>query len=306
MSEPPLAESWIEPRPIVDAHIHLWDLDTHYYPWLSDGNRPSAIKDYAALRRNYVISNFRRDSARWNIVGCVHVQAQHDPADLVEETRWLQDVADTDPAGMPQAIVADADLASPDLPSILERHCAFRNIRGIRQSLNRRLGEVPPYDPLLDPAWIANFPRLAAFGLSFDMELAPRQADRAIALIKANPAISVIFTHAGIPFTRDAESVALWRSAIRRYANLPNTAIKLSGFGVFEPDWDWRSLDAVFGPVIEAFTPARCMLASNFPVEGLWSTYDEVWQAYSRFFSGSSEEEKDDLFWRNARRYYRF
>jgi predicted TIM-barrel fold metal-dependent hydrolase len=306
MSERLSAASWVDPRPIVDAHIHLWDLDTHYYPWLSDGNRPSAIRDYSSLRRNYLISDFRRDSARWNLIGCVHVQAQHDPDDLVEETRWLQGVADGDPAGLPQAIVADADLAGPDLPAILEGHCAFRNTRGIRQSLNRRLNETSAYDPLLDPAWLANYPKLADFGLSFDMELAPRQADRAIALIKANSDVSVIFTHAGIPFGRAPDSIALWRRAIRRYAELPNTAIKLSGFGVFEPDWDWSSLDPVFGPVIEAFSPARCMLASNFPVEGIWSTYDEVWQAYSRYFSGYTEEEKDLLFWRNARMYYKF
>ncbi|TCU41526.1 hypothetical protein EV129_101817 [Rhizobium azibense] len=35
--------------PIIDPHIHLWDLDNNYYPWLSDGVKPSAFGDYTAI-----------------------------------------------------------------------------------------------------------------------------------------------------------------------------------------------------------------------------------------------------------------
>ena len=31
------------PPPTIDPHHHLWDLERHYYPWLSDPMRPSLV-----------------------------------------------------------------------------------------------------------------------------------------------------------------------------------------------------------------------------------------------------------------------
>ena len=138
----------------VDAHFHLWDLKENYYPWLCDGDRPSVVRDYSSLRKNYLISDFLQDIGDLEIVASVHIQAEHDPRDHVRETRWLQAVAD-DPGsrGMPNAIVANADLAAPDAEEVLRKHCEFRNVRGIRQALHRRLEESPSYDPLFDAVW---------------------------------------------------------------------------------------------------------------------------------------------------------
>jgi predicted TIM-barrel fold metal-dependent hydrolase len=81
---------------IVDAHHHLWDLGKLHYPWLAEPiDHP--MGDYAAIRRNYLIGDFRADAARQGLVKSVHVQAEVDHADPVAETAWLQSVAD-DPA----------------------------------------------------------------------------------------------------------------------------------------------------------------------------------------------------------------
>lgn len=65
-------------RPIVDTHFHLWDLDENYYPWLSDGDRSSLIKDYSLLRKNYLVADLLRDIGELNVVAGVHIQAEHD------------------------------------------------------------------------------------------------------------------------------------------------------------------------------------------------------------------------------------
>lgn len=80
-----------------------------------------------------------------------------------------------------------------------------------------------------------NFPLLRKFGLSFDMQLFPRQTEHAVRLISDNPDILIVFTHAGMPMWRDAETMARWRSAIRRYAALPNTTMKISGSAAMIP-----------------------------------------------------------------------
>ena len=121
---------------IVDAHHHLWDLGKLHYPWIVEPiDHP--VGDYAAIRRSYRIADLLDDAANQPLVKSVHLQAEVDHADPVAETAWLQSVAD-DPAsrGLPNGIVAYADLAAPDADDVLARHCAHANMRGIRHMLN--------------------------------------------------------------------------------------------------------------------------------------------------------------------------
>lgn len=297
-----------KPAPkIVDAHFHLWNLEENHYPWLSDApRRKSLVGDVSSLRRNYVVADYLRDVGALDVVAGVHIQAEHDHRDPVRETRWLQRVADSPASrGFPQGIVAEADFAHDDIEAILEQHCAFANTRGIRFALHRRLDESPPYDPLLDPKWTRNFWLLRKHGLSFDLQLFPRQAPGALTLIRANPDVQFVLTHAAMPFARDADGIALWRRCIRDYAALPNVAIKISGFGGYDPSWSVESIDDIVAEVIAAFAPARCMLASNYPVEGLVKSYADIWNVFFRYFAAYSADERDMLYWRNAARYYR-
>ena len=56
---------------------------------------------------------------------------------------------------------------------------------------------------------------------------------------------------------------------------------------------------------IEAFGAARCMFESNFPVDKGGYGYSVGWNAFKRLAAGASAEEKADLFWRSAARFYR-
>jgi predicted TIM-barrel fold metal-dependent hydrolase len=293
-------------RRIIDAHFHLWNLDENCYPWLVDESRPSLVQGRAALRRNYLVSDYLRDVGNLDVVAGVHIQAEHDHRDPVRETRWLQNTAAQPGArGFPQAIVADADFASPDVEQVLEAHAGFPNTRGIRHALHRRLDAPEPYDPLEDPAWVGRFSLLAKYGLSFDLQLFPRQAPGALELIRRNPNVQFVLTHAAMPFQRDPAHRGVWSRSIRAYAECPNVAIKISGFGGFDAHWNARSIDPIVTQVVEAFTPARCMLASNFPVEGLVKSYRDIWNVFFEYFASYSEPEQEQLFWRNAARIYR-
>jgi len=70
------------------------------------------------------------------------------------------------------------------------------------------------------------------------------------------------------------------------------------------------SMDAtVLGPwiehAIEIFGVDRCMFASNFPVDGMHGTFDELYSTFSAITAGLSDESRDKLFARNAERVYR-
>lgn len=291
----------------VDAHFHLWDLKENYYPWLADGNRPSVVADYSSLRKDYLVADLLADMDGLEVVAGVHIQAEHDPKDHVRETRWLQKVADAPASrGFPHAIVANADLAAPDAERVLEAHCAFRNMRGIRQAVHRQLAETPPHDQLKDPAWRRGFRLLRKFNLSFDLQHFPQQIDDAVALVRENPDVQFILTHCGMPlWPQDAEKMRLWREGIPKFAALPNAAVKISGFGLYDPAWDAKSIEPVVAPVVEAFTPARCMLASNYPVERVARGYADVWRFYDEYFATFSQAESEALYWKNALKFYR-
>ena len=56
---------------------------------------------------------------------------------------------------------------------------------------------------------------------------------------------------------------------------------------------------------IETFGTARCMFESNFPVDKGSYSYAVGWNAMKRIAADASTEEKADLFWRSAARFYR-
>ena len=56
---------------------------------------------------------------------------------------------------------------------------------------------------------------------------------------------------------------------------------------------------------IDAFGVERCMFASNFPVDSLCATFDEIYSGFDAIVSGLSEAERAALFAENAVRIYR-
>ena len=78
--------------PIIDAHCHLWDLRMDRHPWLRPtGGALQAHGDLTAIRRNYLVDDYRRDATNQNVVASVHVEAGWDRADdPLAEIRWLE------------------------------------------------------------------------------------------------------------------------------------------------------------------------------------------------------------------------
>ncbi len=298
--------------PIIDAHHHLWDLETNSYPWLQ--KRPPApedvfVGDIRPLRHSYLLDDFKADIGDLSVVKSVHLQADHDPADPVAETRWLQAVADAPGSGgFPHAIVAYADLSDPSVGDVLAAHAAFANVRGIRQILNTHDEtkyahvDVPFMD---EPRWEQGYGRLAEHGMSFDLQLYPHQMAQAAAIVARHPDIPVIVNHTGMPIRRDDAGRTYWRGELARLAALPHVAIKISGLGMLDHQWDELSIRPFVLDTIDLFGADRCLFASNFPVDKLFSSYAAIWRAFDAITAEFSEHERRALFHDNAARIYR-
>ena len=294
---------------VVDPHIHLWDLKTHHYPWLANPG-VSFVGDARELKHDYLLADLLREAGEIEILKVVHVEANHDPADPVEETRWLQGLAnEAGSRGMPNGIVAGVDLSAPDATQVLEGHAAFANTRGIRQILNVHENKLFDYigrHLMRDSVWRENFALLRRYDMSFDMQIYPSQMDEAVALAQAHADTQFIINHAGM-FV-DRSSVAgyrAWRDGMRKLAGCPNVAVKLSGFAMFDHQWTVESLRPYVLETIDAFGVERAMFASNFPVDRLFGSYEDLWRAYASIVADASVAEKDALFRRNAERVYR-
>jgi predicted TIM-barrel fold metal-dependent hydrolase len=154
------------------------------------------------------------------------VEAAHDPADPLAETRWLQLLADTPGnSSIPQGIVAYADLSAHDVGDLLAAHAKHPNVCSIRQILN-----VHP-DPLYDytgrqfmrePAWLAGFALLHSHGLSFDLQIYPAQMPEATEVAGRDPDITIILNHTGMFVERSTViGWRQWRDGMRELAACP-------------------------------------------------------------------------------------
>jgi predicted TIM-barrel fold metal-dependent hydrolase len=298
----------MRPGRIVDTHHHLWDLHANYYPWLTDRVVWKPYGDYAAIRRDYMPADLKADIGALPVVKSVHLNAGHDRSDPVRETRWLQALADDTArsGGFPHALVADADLTAPDVAGVLEAHCAFPLMRGIRAILSESIRYPGQHPELLDDAgWCERVGLLPRLGLSLDLQLYPQQMTAAARLAARYPNLPIMVNHTGLPEDRSVEGRQRWRGGLRAMAAQPNVALKISAFGVCDPGWTEEGIRPLVREAIAIFGPDRCMFGSNFPVDRLFGSYARTWDSFMAATDDMTADEVDALYYGNAVRLYR-
>jgi predicted TIM-barrel fold metal-dependent hydrolase len=293
----------MERLPFIDAHVHLWDLARLRYAWLSPPfSNEGPNGNVAPIASTYLLDDYLREAAGWNVIGMAHVEAGADPAQALAETDWLQAMADE--RGMPNAIVAFAALDDPAVEASLAAHAARRNVRGVRHIVNWHTDPRRTYTPrdiTRDESWQRGFGLLAKHGLSFDLQAYPGQFAALAELIARHPETPVIVNHAGMGVDGDAD----WRAGMRALAALPNVAVKLSGMGFVRRPLDPAAIRGRVCAVIDLFGADRAMFASDFPTDRLFASFDTTMTALADAVADFTESERRALFAGNANRTYR-
>ena len=296
---------------IVDAHHHLWDLnnaDTKY-SWLMVTEGEAFFGDYAAIRKSYLLEDYIEDAKNQNIIKSVHVQAEHDDDKPVNETAWLQNLADTHSSKLPNAIVAFADFSKNNVSEILDAHQEYKNTRGIRQILSYNKDE-PKYshateDFMKDSSWVENFKHIRNRNLSFDIQIYKHQMEDAVNLANKYNDVLFILNHTGEPCYQSKEYIESWEQNMTKLAKCKNVVAKISGLGMFDPNWTIDSTRIFVEKTIQTFGIDRCMFASNFPVDKIFNSFDTYWNSFKEITKNYSENDKKLLFSSNAEKYYR-
>jgi predicted TIM-barrel fold metal-dependent hydrolase len=281
--------------PIVDAHQHFWDPRANYHPWLCD-EPPVRFRygDYSALRRPYLPADYFADAGAHEVVKTVYVETEWDPRDPLGEMQWIDRLRRA--SGYPTVAVAQAWLDRDDAASVLERQAALSFVRGVRHK--------PRPGAMGDPRWRAGYALLARLGLRFDLQAPWTELGDAAALCRAFPDTQLVLNHAGLPADRSADGIAGWKRALRLLAGCPNAAIKISGIGVRGMRWTPEANREVVLSAIEIFGGARAMFASNFPVDHLCASFDEIYSGFRAIVADFSALEQRALFHDNAIRIY--
>ncbi|WP_085872649.1 MULTISPECIES: amidohydrolase family protein [unclassified Nocardioides] len=274
---------------VVDAHLHLWDLDAHPQPW----TRP-----WPVLRRSFCVEELRAVLGAHGVGSAIVVQA----GDTTGETLDLLVLAasETVIAG----VVGWADVRAPDLLVQLDRLVASpggHRLVGLRHQL-----QVEP-----DTRWLARtdvragLRRLADRALVFDLVVSPEQLPLVTETVRAVPETSFVLDHAGKPPIAGGD-LSAWRRDITALAGLPNVAVKLSGL-VTEAAWDtWtqEQLDPVIDHVVDCFGPGRVMAGSDWPVCLLAADYAAVQATLQGLLDRLDPDERRAVLGGTARRWY--
>jgi predicted TIM-barrel fold metal-dependent hydrolase len=296
--------------PIIDAHIHLWDLGMDRHPWLRPtGGAIQALGDLAPIRRNYLVDDYRRDAANQNVVASVHIEAARDRADdPLEEIEWLETLDKS--SGVAARYIGFADLTAPDSGAALDRLSEIKRCVGVRQMLSWHPTE--PARSFAPRPGIANEERfrhgvalLARHDQLLEFMLYPYQAEEVARLALDFPNQSFIVNHCGSPIDRDREGMLRWKEGLRRLGSAPNVLIKISALTAYDPSPTPESLREVALHCIECFGVDRSMFGSDFPVGRLWTSYDAIFDGFKAIVRDFSEAEQSALFHDNARRVYR-
>jgi predicted TIM-barrel fold metal-dependent hydrolase len=284
--------------PIIDSHHHLWEVAN--YPWLMAPPSPKMYgSEYEGLRQNYLVSDLRDDFGDNNVVGSVHVQANYDPSDPVGETKWLQSVADAH--GFPHAIVGHAVMTDPDVERIIAGHCEYANTRGVRHQLHywegikvRQRTDRP--DLCNTPEFRRGMDLLPKYGMTFDLQGFTHQFVHFAELVRDYPGTRFCLVHAGMLSGSDDETVSAYKRGMEMLSAYPNLFIKCSGLNMLTARLDPPHMAIQLDTALDAFGADRCFYGSNFPLEKLWTSYDDLVAVYREVLSKWSDEDQRKFF----------
>lgn len=331
--------------PIIDPHHHLWDRRPvmHLIPPPVHGfDHISYRKGHYLLDQLLEDTGSGHNIAATVYLECRSMYRATGPDHLksVGETEFVNGVAAMAASGLYGKTLACAGIVSAAelllgsaVGEVLDAHIAAGNgrFKGIRRStsydadkdvlgpLNRN-----PAGVMMEPKFREGFAELGKRGLSFDAWLLEPQLPEVIDLARQFPGTPIVLDHVGTPLGAGgykgklAERFPIWRENIRELAKSPNVHVKLGGLAM--PFCNFPSMLSAkpapseqlaqeWGPYIEtcieAFGAKRAMFESNFPVDEVSCDYPTLWNALKRIAKGASADEKHELFFGTANRFYR-
>jgi len=316
---------------IIDAHHHLWQTASWRYLY------PDILRDLATghdVRATIYVEGGSLTRVR-GAGGTMYREDGPEEEAPLGETEFANGVAAMAASGIfgrtrvAAGIVAFADLRLGErIRPVLEQHARCERVKGVRyiagwnddpQLRNPNMRLQPQL--LLDPDFQRGMAVVGELGLSFETTILHYQLKELASAARALPHLQIVVCHLGGPFRigpyegRPKEAFDEWLGELRKLAACPNVHLKVGGLpqahAALLPD-KTLSVAAIAGmwrdhivAAVDAFGPARCMFESNAPVDTRQVSYGKLWNVYKTVARAYTPDERDDLFFRSAARFYR-
>jgi L-fuconolactonase len=327
-------EPILEPElPIIDSHHHLFQRPTQ-------GGVRYLLDDYLAdahAGHNIVASVYIEILA----FARRHGPEMLRPLGEIEFANGVGAVARSGfygPCRAAAAIVGYADLRFGDaIGDMLDAamRLAPERFRGIRQVAMEHpdrgwlnfVTNPPPAGLLTNPEFHKGLRQLADRGLSFDAAVFSVQLPELAKVADAFPEMPFVLNHVGtmlgmgLSAKGRAELLRQAAADMKELARRPNVVCKIGGLGMVQWNFGidenvlpgrvlgYRELAEVWRPyveaAIEAFGPERCMMESNFPIDGRTCGFVPLWNALKHITRDYTPEEKAAMYHGTAARIYK-
>jgi len=285
-----------QPRPILDTHIHLFQVTR-------PGGVPWPTPEFVGLYKDTLPGHYEAVARPLGIVGAGIVEA----SPLASDTRWVLDQI----AGNPSFpfYVAQIEIGAPAFAAELAALSGEPRVVGVRAFLWN-----PPMT--LAPEQLRDVQALERQGFTLDLISRGGFNPKAkiVELARAAPRLRIIIDHLG-GAKGDTVDPA-WEADMRQLAALANVSVKWSSFfDMWNPredekqPWsaptDLASYRAHFDVLFDAFGPERLLFGSNWPVVTLGGTLAGAIGLAEAYLAPLGTKVRDQVMHENARAFYR-
>jgi L-fuconolactonase len=278
--------------PIIDAHLHLWDINKLKYPWLND---------IPALNKTFSLDDYNRACGEIKVEKMVFMQCECHPSQYTKEVEWITELSRSD--SRIKGIVSWAPLEKGEAVraeiELLKKNNLVKGVRRIIQF-------EPDLDFCLKPNFIRGINLLAEYDLTFDICISYIHNKNIIQFISKCPDIHMILDHIGKP---DIKGKVLdpWRDEISEISKFPNVYCKLSSLATEADHINW-TVDGIrpyVDHIIKSFGFDRLVFATDWPVSSLAASIPVCVNTLDTILKGCSQTELEKVFVKNALNFYR-
>jgi L-fuconolactonase len=285
-AQPPMA------LPIVDTHLHLWDLNRLRLPWVRKGT---------PLARSYVMKDFQAAVEGLHVVKAVYMEVDVEVGQERAEAEAILEMCRQDNTPLKAAVISGRP-ASDDFRRYLEGFKRNPYLKGVRQVLH---GDGTPAGFCLTPSFVRGIRLLGDMGLRFDLCMRSGELADGIKLIEACPNTRFILDHCG-NMNVQSKDRAQWQRDMERMARAKNIVCKVSGIVASARPEKWTAADLapIINHTLSSFGPDRVMFGGDWPVCTLAATYRQWVEPLKSIVRERPMEEQRKLFHDNASRFY--
>jgi len=280
-------------QPIIDTHVHIWDLERGHYEWLKG--------DTSILNRTYSFDALEPYLKEANVTQCVLVQADN----ALDDTERMLETANV--YAQVVGVVGWLPLMNPKetLSLLQEKYLQEPYFKGVRHLIHN--------EP--DPTWLlqANVMEslriLSTYQIPFDVVgTTTEHLNTVLKVAHQLPELRMVLDHLNQPPIVTKERLGKWRELMNEAAQHDNVYCKISGLGTTTGTlqlWTKEDIKPYIMYVLETFGHERCFCGGDWPVSLLAGSFKKIWNAYQSIVKEElSASEQEKVLCGNAQSFY--